>query len=117
MTIVENYFDELEFWDTAFFSNPQIREQTITIDVKNFKVYEDHPLNNSESPLILPSGKIIFRSVVSSKRKIYKYYLASNGEEKCKPRYEIVDSPFLEQNNSVEMYVLEGVLENPYAWI
>ncbi|MGB3692288.1 MAG: hypothetical protein WBG70_23245 [Spirulinaceae cyanobacterium] len=61
MTTIHGYFDELEFWDTAFFSNPKIREQTITIDVKNFKVYEYHPLNNSESPLILPSGKMIFR--------------------------------------------------------
>ncbi|MGB3695595.1 MAG: hypothetical protein WA865_17405 [Spirulinaceae cyanobacterium] len=79
--------------------------------------YEEHPLNNQDKPLIMPKGKLIFQGVRKSERFIYEYYIDSGGKQKGKPGRKVIDGPFIEPNEDVEAFVIEGVLKQPWAWI
>ena len=53
MTILKDYFDELEFWDTAFFSQPIIKEGELMIPCRQVVIYKENPLNHTDENMTL----------------------------------------------------------------
>ncbi|KAF3886116.1 MULTISPECIES: hypothetical protein [Nostocales] len=39
MTIIDGYFDELEFWNSAYFGSPKIEDSTLIIPTREINIY------------------------------------------------------------------------------
>lgn len=117
MTIINGYFDEIQLWDSAYFGKPVITDTAIIIPARNIEICEGHPLNNTEKPIILSEGKLIFGGVQKSERLIGEYLGDPKSGIGFKPSYKITDGPFVKTDEVVELFVVEGVLEEPPAWI
>ncbi|GAB4208406.1 MAG: hypothetical protein Fur006_67240 [Coleofasciculaceae cyanobacterium] len=117
MTIINEHFDELEFWDSARFGNPVIKDTEIIIPVHQIRVYQEHPLNNTNEPILLPKAKQIFSGVQKSERQIAEYLGDPKSGDGFKPSYKITDSHFVTTDKLGEIFVLEGILEEPLSWI
>jgi hypothetical protein len=116
-TIANGYFDEIELWDTAYFGNPIIADTTIIIPTRNITLSEGHPLNNTGKPILLPEGKLCFSGVTKSERDIAEYIGDPKSGKGFKPAYKIIDGPFPRLARPVTNFWVEGIWENPPAWI
>lgn len=116
-TIVNGYFDEIELWDTAYFGNPIITDTAIIIPTRNITLFEGHPLNKTGKTLILPEGKLCFSDVTKSERDIAEYIGEPKSGKGFKPAYKIIDGPFTKVEQPVINFWVEGIWENPPAWI
>ncbi|GEM_PF-1314738 len=116
-TIVNGYFDEIELWDTAYFGNPIITDNTIIIPTRNITLYEGHPLNHTGNRMLLPEGKLCFSGVRRSERDIAEYIGDPKSGKGFKPAYKIIDGLFTKVDRPVTNFWIEGISENPSAWI
>ncbi|HLP91053.1 MAG TPA: hypothetical protein VK184_21025 [Nostocaceae cyanobacterium] len=116
MTIIKDYFDELEFWDTAFFKQPIVKKGELIIPARQVVVYKEHPLNHTDENMTLPECNLIFTNPKSSVRLVSEY-LDPENYKGFKPSYIISDGSFPQINELTELFVLEGTLENPPSWV
>lgn len=117
-TVIDNCFDELEFWDTGYLCQPTITVDKIVIPVNDIRVYEEHPLNNTGKPMILHNGKLVFSKVSKSERIVYEYVVDTEGKAtKHKQEKKFVDGPFAAVKDPVKTFVVEGVMKSPYVLI
>ncbi|RCJ29409.1 hypothetical protein A6770_22005 [Nostoc minutum NIES-26] len=117
MTIISGYFDELEFWDSCYFSKPIIKNTQLIIPSRNIGLYEGHPLNNTDQLTILQSGKLIFSGIQRSERVIGEYLGEPNSGKGFKPSYTIVDGPFRQTDEPTTKFFIEGILEEPLSYV
>ena len=117
MTIISGHFDELEFWDSARFGKPVIKDTEIIVPVHNIRVYQEHPLNKIDESILLPEAKLIFSGVQKSELQIAEYLGDPKSGDGFKPSYKITDSHFVTTDKLGETFVLEGVLEEPLSWM
>lgn len=117
MKIINGYFDELEFWNSCYFSQPVIKNTELIIPVHNIGLYEEHPLNNTGKLMILPEARLIFSGVQRSERVINEYLGEQNSGKGFKPSYKVSDGPFLKNDKSVTQFFFEGILEEPRSYV
>lgn len=117
MTLVEGYFDELEFWDTTYFGKPIVKDTKLIIPARNIKLYEDHPLNTKGEPILLTKSNLIFSGVQKSERVISEYIGTPKSGQGFKPSYKVVDGLFAKTNEPTNSFYLEGILEEPLSYV
>lgn len=117
MTKISGHFDELQLWDSAYLGKPVINDTEIMIPVRHIEVDPGHPLNHTDKPILLPEGQLIFSGVRKSERLIGEYLGDPKSGAGFKATYKITDGPFATTDEGVEAFVVEGVSEDPWAWI
>lgn len=66
----------------------------------------------------LPSGKLVFRGVVTSKRSLTEYIGDPKEPDGFKDEYLIGHLPPLASGSGdCRMYIFEGLFEEPVAWV
>lgn len=117
MIIINDYFDELEFWDSCYFEAPEIKNDVLIIPAHNIRLYEEHPLNKTDKPILLRKANLVFNGTQRSERSVGEYIGKPSSGEGFKPTYTITDGPFPENNDATETFLLEGVLKQPLSYI
>lgn len=117
MQFIKGHFDELGFWDKAYFENPIFESEKIIIPTRNIEVYKEHPLNNIGQTIILPKGRLIFNDIKKSERIIGEYLGDPKSGADLKPAYKVVDGPSAHINKPVTKFILEGILEEPLSYV
>ncbi|HAG81739.1 MAG TPA: hypothetical protein DCL61_11360 [Cyanobacteria bacterium UBA12227] len=117
MTIINGYFDELEFWDSCYFGKPIIKDNKLVIPVRNLGIYETHPLNNTDELIVLQECKLVFCDVQKSERIVYEYLGEPKSGQGFKPSYKVNDGLFMKTAEPITTFFLEGVWEDPPAYV
>ena len=117
MKIINGYFDDLEFWNSCYFSKPVIKNTDLIIPVRNIGLYEEHPLNNTGQLTILPEARLIFSGVQRSQRIINEYLGKPNSGKGFKPSYKVTDGSFTKNDKLVSQFFFEGILDEPLSYV
>lgn len=116
VTIANGYFDEIHFTESNIKDFEFVDKDIIINIMSGLEIYSNHLLSSTYQ-----SGepcKLIFKNVSFSKQIIYDYADCLN-KNKFKDKKEVVHQLDYYPNDNVksEDYFVEGVLQNPQAWL
>ena len=108
------YFDEIHFTECDL-SIKLISQDEIVIDIDNLEISETHPLFASVGNKIKKS-RLKFYDICSSEREIFEYKRDryTNDFKGKRVEKDVEEQSF---KSGVNTYYIEGILDEPEAWI
>lgn len=118
MTIIEGYFEELDFSQSNIESFEFIDSDLIVNIISCLDISQKHPLFEKRMTWKEPC-RIIFEKVVSSVRLFYEY--DENSPDNYKPVRKIIDQVNYvynpDEDLAFEEFDIEGLLQSPKGWL
>jgi hypothetical protein len=110
-----DHFDDLHFTETRL-GTPEIDGRTLSIPVQGLLPMMGHP--SIVEGVQLLGGRLVFRGVATSKRTLTEYIGDPRTPEGFKNDYIIEDlPPSPDKAGTCRMFLFEGLLEDPVAWV
>lgn len=116
MTVVKGYFDELHFTESNIEKFDIVGSDIVVHILSGLEIYGSHPLSSTHQRS--EPCQLRFKNVVLS-QLIIDEYAGNPNQDGFKERREIIHQlDNLEQSDiKYEDYSLEGILQDPQAWI
>lgn len=115
MSTFDNDFELIYFTD-SFLGEPTIFGDTLEVFVRNIGLLPNHTMNQENQMFFVEQAKLKFNGVRYSQRTIHRY--AGNPKtDGFLPSYIVTDVERKEVNYEIKVFELEGVLEQPQAWV
>jgi hypothetical protein len=107
---------ELIYFTDCRLGKPIVSGDNLEVSVWNIGLMPDHTMNDSDRLVFLDRARLLFLGVKRSERNIRRY--AGDPELGVfLPSYTVVDIDRDNMISEVKTYNLEGILEEPEAWV
>ncbi|MFZ6759286.1 hypothetical protein ACO0K9_18940 [Undibacterium sp. Ji50W] len=115
MKIILGNFDKLHFTESML-GAPSIQGHILYVPISNLFFLKGHEF--SENVAIPLAGLLVFRGVISSRRKLTEYIGDPKKPDGFKEEYEVVDVTLNgDANQKHQKFLFEGLMEIPVAWV
>ncbi|MDQ1835533.1 hypothetical protein [Massilia scottii] len=110
---INGYFESLHFTECRL-GQPMVENDTLQVRVSNLHIMKGHPLCTQGSSLV--SGVLMFIGIKRSIRKVTEYIGDPKNPDGFRDEYLITDIEEVDIGGA-EVFLMEGVTEQPSAWI
>lgn len=114
MRCIRGYFEYLHFTESHL-GPPSVEEGVLKIPVSGLLTLRGHPLcDGTLNPIV---GYLVFNLVSRSARKITEYIGDPRTPLGFKEEYEMEDVLPIGQDAGGTIYLFEGIMRDPVAWV
>ena len=114
MILISGYFNNLHFTECRL-GQPVVENNTVKVRVSNLFIMKGHPLSTEGVSLV--SGVLVFVGASRSIRKLAEYIGDPKNPDGFKDEYSLTDIEEVGGDERAELFRMEGVAEQPLAWI